>query len=335
MSCGNACVSMLLRSPSHVIEVRNLCKVYGSKVVIDVLSFTVEPGVVTGFLGPNGAGKSTTMRLIVGLDRPTSGGATIGGVRYADLPRPLRVVGALLDAGATHKGRSAFDHLLYLAQTQGISRRRVAEVLELVGLSEVAHERAGSFSLGMGQRLGLAAALLGDPQVLILDEPVNGLDPDGIMWIRKLVIELAAEGRTILISSHLMSEMAATATNLVVIGRGRLIAACTTDDFIERSSKRSVLVKSPDSSALSELISAAGGHVDTDTDGALIVHSIDAAHIGALASHAGLELHELTPQLASLEDAFMEQTHASTEFGGHNADGDRDALATTSSGARS
>ncbi len=304
--------------PPQVIEVRDLCKTYDSKVVVDHLSFTVQPGVVTGFLGPNGAGKSTTMRLIVGLDRPTGGDATIGGVHYADLPRPLRVVGALLDAGAAHKGRSAYDHLLYLAQTQGIARRRVDEVLDLVGLHDVAHERAGSFSLGMGQRLGLAAALLGDPQVLILDEPVNGLDPDGIMWIRNLVIHLASEGRTILISSHLMSEMAATATDLVVIGRGRLIAACPTDEFIERSSKRSVLVKSPDAVALTDLINAAGGQVETDADGDLIVHLIDAAHIGALASKAGLELHELTPQLASLEDAFMEQTHTSTEFGGHS-----------------
>ena len=309
--------------PPQVIDVRDLCKTYDGKVVIDHLSFTVQPGLVTGFLGPNGAGKSTTMRLIVGLDRPTGGDATIGGVHYADLPRPLRVVGALLDAGAAHKGRSAYDHLLYLSQTQGIARRRVHEVLDLVGLHDVAHERAGSFSLGMGQRLGLAAALLGDPQVLILDEPVNGLDPDGIMWIRNLVIHLAGEGRTILISSHLMSEMAATATDLVVIGRGRLIAACTTDEFIERSSKRSVLVKSPDADALTDLINAAGGQVDTDAEGDLIVHLLDAAHIGALASKAGLELHELTPQLASLEDAFMEQTHTSTEFGGHGTTDER------------
>ena len=309
--------------PPQVIAVRDLCKTYDGKVVIDHLSFSVQPGLVTGFLGPNGAGKSTTMRLIVGLDRPTGGDATIGGVHYADLPRPLRVVGALLDAGAAHKGRSAYDHLLYLAQTQGIARRRVDEVLDLVGLHDVAHERAGSFSLGMGQRLGLAAALLGDPQVLILDEPVNGLDPDGIMWIRNLVIHLAGDGRTILISSHLMSEMAATATQLVVIGRGRLIAACTTDEFIERSSKRSVLVKSPDADALTDLINAAGGQVETDADGEMIVHLLDAAHIGALASKARLELHELTPQLASLEDAFMEQTHTSTEFGGHSTTDER------------
>jgi ABC-2 type transport system ATP-binding protein len=317
----------------QVIEVRELCKTYGGKLVIDHLSFSVQPGVVTGFLGPNGAGKSTTMRLIVGLDRPTSGDATIGGIHYVDLQRPLHVVGALLDAGAAHKGRSAYDHLLYLTQTQGIARQRVDEVLDLVGLHDVAHERAGSFSLGMGQRLGLAAALIGDPQVLILDEPVNGLDPDGIMWIRNLVTHLAGQGRTILVSSHLMSEMAATATELIVIGRGRLIAACTTDEFIERSSKRSVLVTSPDAEALSDLITGAGGQVDVDADGDLIVRLIDAAHIGALASHAGLELHQLTPQVATLEDAFMEQTHTSTEFGGHDADRDEPVLAVNYPGA--
>jgi ABC-2 type transport system ATP-binding protein len=326
--------------PPQTIEVRDLCKSYDGKLVVDHLSFTVQPGVVTGFLGPNGAGKSTTMRLIVGLDRPTAGVATIGGVHYADLPRPLRAVGALLDAGAAHKGRSAFDHLLYLTQTQRIARSRVDEVLDLVGLHDVAHERVGGFSLGMGQRLGLAAALIGDPQVLILDEPVNGLDPDGIMWIRKLVIHLAGQGRTVLVSSHLMSEMAATATDLVVIGRGRLIAACTTDEFVERSSKRSVLVKSPDGVALTDLIITAGGQVDVGADGDLIVRLLDAAHIGALASTAGLELHELTPQLASLEDAFMEQTHTSNEFGGQGADADAEAdrepvAAGSSAGARS
>jgi ABC-2 type transport system ATP-binding protein len=244
----------------------------------------------------------------------------------------MRVVGALLDAGATHAGRSAYDHLLYLSQTQGIARQRIDEVLELVGLSDVAHERAGGFSLGMSQRLGLAAAMIGDPQVLILDEPVNGLDPDGIMWIRNLVIHLAGQGRTILISSHLMSEMSATASELVVIGRGRLIAACSTDDFIERSSKRSVLVKSPDSAALADLITAAGGHVDPNGDGELTVQLIDAAHIGALAAKAGLVLHELTPQLASLEEAFMEQTQTSTEFGGHGRDGDDFQTATPHAG---
>ncbi len=320
-----------MNAPSRsapVIEVRELCKSYDGKLVIDHLSFTVQPGVVTGFLGPNGAGKSTTMRLIVGLDRPTSGGATIGGAKYADLTRPLHVVGALLDAGATHKGRSAYDHLLYLAQTQGIDRRRVDEVLDLVGLRDVARQRTGGFSLGMGQRLGLAAALIGDPPVLILDEPVNGLDPDGIVWVRNLMTHLAGEGRTILISSHLMSEMAATATDLIVIGRGKLLAACTTAEFIEHSAKRSVLVKSPDAAALTDLLETAGGQVDEDSGGNLVVRLIDAAHIGALAFHAGLELHELTPHLASLEEAFMEQTHESAEFGSSGSPGEALALAT-------
>lgn len=309
---------MTRASGSSEIEVRDLCKSYDGKVVVDHLSFVVRPGVVTGFVGPNGAGKSTTMRLIVGLDHPTSGDALIGGRRYEDLPRPLCVVGALLDAGAAHPGRTARNHLLYLAQSQGIVAQRVDEVLELVGLGDVANDRAGSFSLGMSQRLGLAAALLGDPQVLILDEPVNGLDPDGIMWIRGLLVHLAGEGRTVLVSSHLMSEMASTATDLIVIGRGRLLAAGTTQEFIERSSERAVLVRSPDAARLTELIVDAGGHVDPTTGDAVIVHLIEAAQIGAIAAKAGLELHELTPRVTSLEDAFMQQTHASTQFGGRD-----------------
>jgi ABC-2 type transport system ATP-binding protein len=287
-----------------------LSKRYGRKLVVDNLSFTVQPGTVTGFLGPNGAGKSTTMRLILGLDRPSSGHCTIGGVSYASLPRPLRVVGALLDAGAVHPGRTAFDHLLYLAQTQGLPRRRIAEVLDLVGLADVAHQRAGGFSLGMGQRLGLAAALLGDPQVLVLDEPVNGLDPDGILWIRDLLKRLAAQGRTVFLSSHLMSEMAVTADHLVVIAHGRLLAACSTAEFIGDDTHRSVLVRSSNDPALSDLITAAGGQVYTEADGALQVTSMDAVQVGGLAAHAGLILSELTPQLASLEDAFIERTHA-------------------------
>ncbi|MEO9240008.1 MAG: ATP-binding cassette domain-containing protein, partial [Jatrophihabitantaceae bacterium] len=230
-----------------MIEVHDLSKSYRGKVVVDRLSFTVQPGRVTGFLGPNGAGKSTTMRLIVGLDHPMSGSATIGGRRYAELSRPLRVVGALLDAESVHPGRSASDHLLFLAQSQGIDRSRVKDVLDLVGLHDVADDRAGTFSLGMRQRLGIAVALLGDPQVLILDEPINGLDPDGIFWIRNLMKDLAGDGRTVFVSSHLMGEMALTADNLIVIGRGRLIADCTTEEFIERSSHKSVLVKSADS----------------------------------------------------------------------------------------
>ena len=312
---------MLNRAVPPVIEVRDLTKKYGDKTVVDHLTFTVQPGAVTGFLGPNGAGKSTTMRLIVGLDRPSSGSATIGGNAYAELSQPLRVVGALLDASAVHPGRSAYNHLWYLAQTQGLPRQRVDEVLDLVGLRDVARKRAGSFSLGMGQRLGIAVALLGDPQVLILDEPVNGLDPDGILWIRNLVRQLASEGRTVFVSSHLMSEMAMTAESLIVIGRGRLIAACSTDEFIEQGSKRSVLVKSPDAPALRDLIASAGGEVTAGEDDAIIVRLLDAPQIGALAATAGLVLHELTPQLASLEDAYMEQTHNSMDFSGHDGHG--------------
>jgi ABC-2 type transport system ATP-binding protein len=293
-----------------MIEVRNLSKSYQGKVVVDRLSFTVEPGRVTGFLGPNGAGKSTTMRLIVGLDHPTGGVATIGGRRYAQLSCPLRVVGALLDAEAVHPGRSAYNHLLSLAQSQGLSSHRVSEVLDLVGLHDVASDRAGTFSLGMRQRLGIAVALLGDPQVLILDEPINGLDPDGIFWIRNLLKQLAGEGRTVFVSSHLMSEMAVTAETLVVIGRGKLIANCSTDEFIQHSSHKSVLVKSAEPDRLRSVLAEAGGQV-SDQDDALVVRSLDARQIGELAARAGLVLWELSPQLASLEDAFRELTHES------------------------
>ena len=303
-----------------MIEVRDLCKSYGDKVAVDHLTFTVEPGTVTGFLGPNGAGKSTTMRLILGLDRPTSGSATIDGTRYADLARPLCRVGALLEAGAVHPGRSAYNHLLYLAQTQAIPARRVAEVLDLVGLHDVAHDRVGSFSLGMGQRLGIASALLGDPGVLILDEPVNGLDPDGIFWFRNLIRSLAAQGRTVLVSSHLMSEMAQTADQLVVIGRGRLVAQSSTQEFIARNSDQSVRVKAVEIVALRALLEAAGGHC-TLGDGVLTVQLLDAEHIGEIAGRAGLVLHELSPQRASLEEAFMERTHDSREYGGTPVNG--------------
>ncbi len=304
----------------QVIEVHDLSKHYGGKVAVDHLSFTVEPGTVTGFLGPNGAGKSTTMRLIVGLDRPTSGSATIGGKPYVELIQPLRVVGALLEAGAVHPGRSAYDHLLYLSQTQGFPRARVDEAIELVGLHDVAGERAGGFSLGMGQRLGIAAALLGDPQVLILDEPVNGLDPDGIFWFRNLMKYLAGQGRTVLVSSHLMSEMALTADNLVVIGRGRLIAQCSTVEFIATNSEMTVLVRTPVPDELTALLITAGGRVVREADGGLTVHLMDAEHIGDVAGRNGVTLHELSPQTASLEEAFMERTHDSMEFGGHADD---------------
>ena len=297
-----------------MIEVRELSKRYGAKLVVDRLSFTVQPGLVTGFLGPNGAGKSTTMRLIVGLDHPASGSATIGGRRYAELPRPLLIVGALLDAESVHPGRSAYDHLLFLAQSQGLPRRRVNEVLDLVGLHDVATDRAGTFSLGMRQRLGIAVALLGDPQVLILDEPINGLDPDGIFWIRNLMKHLAGEGRTVFVSSHLMGEMAVTADNLIVIGRGRLIADCSTEEFIDRSSHKSVLVRSADQDRLRVVLVGAGGQISAPDDGAVTVRSLDARHIGELAAHAGITLWELSPQLASLEEAFRELTHDNQGF---------------------
>jgi ABC-2 type transport system ATP-binding protein len=298
-----------------VIEVRDLSKSYGDKRAVDHLSFIVEPGKVTGFLGPHGAGKSTTMRLILGLDRPSGGTATIDGRAYRDLARPLRVVGALLEARAVHSGRSAYNHLLVLAQTQNLPRRRVDEVIELIGLREVAGKRAGGFSLGMSQRLGLAAALLGNPKVLVLDEPVNGLDPEGIRWIRNLMKRLAAEGRTVFVSSHLMNEMAVTADHLIVIGRGQLIADCPTEEFIARSSEKSVRVSGPDSARLRQVISAEGGRVTADGDGVLTVSDLPAPRIGELAAREGLVLHELTPQLASLEEAFMELTRDSVEYG--------------------
>jgi ABC-2 type transport system ATP-binding protein len=300
-----------------LIEVRELTKRFGDKVAVDHLSFNVEPGRVTGFLGPNGAGKSTTMRLITGLDRPDGGAATIGGLPYAQLTKPLARVGALLEARSVHPGRSARNHLLYLAQTQGLSAKRVDEVLDLVGLREVAGKRAGGFSLGMSQRLGIAAAMLGNPPVLMLDEPGNGLDPEGIRWVRTLMRQLAGEGRTIFVSSHLMSEMAVTADHLVVIGRGSLIANASTEEFIQRSSERSVLVRTPDAARLRELIVGDGGAV-TEADGeggGLIVTGLPAPRIGELAASASLVLHELTPRLPSLEEAFMEMTADSVEYG--------------------
>jgi ABC-2 type transport system ATP-binding protein len=302
-----------------MIEVRDLTKRYGDKVAVDHLSFSVEPGRVTGFLGPNGAGKSTTMRLILGLDRPQSGTATIDGKRYNQLPRPLETVGALLEAKAMHTGRSAYNHLLFLAQSQGLPARRVDEVLALVGLTPVAHKRTGGYSLGMSQRVGIAAALLGNPPALLLDEPVNGLDPEGILWVRNLMKQLAAEGRTIFVSSHLMNEMAVTADHLIVIGKGKLIADAPTQEFIERSSERSVLVRSPQADLLSELITTEGGVVKQDTNGTqpagLSVTGLEAPRIGELAAARGIVLHELTPRLASLEEAFMELTADSAEFG--------------------
>jgi ABC-2 type transport system ATP-binding protein len=308
--------------PPGLIEARELTKRYGGKVAVDHLSFNVEPGRVTGFLGPNGAGKSTTMRLICGLDRPDDGTATIGGVRYAELHRPLLTVGALLEARSVHPGRSARNHLLFLAQTQNIPKKRVDEVLDLVGLRDVAGKRVGGFSLGMTQRLGVAAAMLGDPRVLLLDEPGNGLDPEGIRWVRNFMRSLASEGRTVFVSSHLMSEMSVTADHLVVVGRGTLIADCSTQDFIQRSSERSVLVRTPDYARLRELIIDEGGHVEPEgADGAMVVTSLAAARIGELAASASLVLHELTPRLPSLEEVFMELTAGSVEYGGPAGEG--------------
>jgi ABC-2 type transport system ATP-binding protein len=319
-----------------MIEAQDLTKRYDGKLAVDHLSFTVQPGQVTGFLGPNGAGKSTTMRLILGLDRPDEGTATINGHPYQELARPLRTVGALLEARSVHTGRTAYNHLLALAQTQGLPRSRVDDVLAWVGLEEVAHKRAGGFSLGMGQRLGIAAAMLGDPDVLLLDEPVNGLDPEGVRWIRNLIKQLASEGRTVFVSSHLMSEMALTADHLIVIGRGRLIAASSTQEFIERSSEKSVLVRSPDAARLADLITREGGQVTTlppvpGETGQLRVTGLAAPRIGELAAGASVVLHELTPQLASLEEAFMELTADSVEYGAAAPPGDELATAERSS----
>jgi ABC-2 type transport system ATP-binding protein len=310
-----------------MIEVTDLSKRFGDKVAVDHLSFTVEPGRVTGFLGPNGAGKSTTMRLIVGLDHPSGGSATINGKRYAELATPLRTVGSLLEAKSVHSGRSARNHLLFLAQTQGLEPGRVDEMLDLVGLRDVAKKRAGGFSLGMGQRLGVAAALLGDPQVLLLDEPVNGLDPEGVLWIRNLMKGLASQGKTVLVSSHLMNEMAVTADHLIVIGRGRLIVAAATEDVIARGSGQTVRVRTPEPDRLTDLIVAEGGKAIPAANGngngaepgdhapVLTVTGVPAPRIGELAAHASIVLHELTPQLATLEDAFLELTADSLEFG--------------------
>jgi ABC-2 type transport system ATP-binding protein len=300
---------------SPPIEVSGLTKSYGGKLAVHDLSFSVRPGHVTGFLGPNGAGKSTTMRLMLGLDRPDAGHATIYGRPYRELPRPLSTVGALLEAKATHKGRSAYNHLLALAQTQGYPKRRVGEVIETVGLGAVARKRAGGFSLGMSQRLGIAAALLGDPKVLVLDEPVNGLDPEGILWIRNLMKDFASRGRAVLVSSHLMNEMAVTADHLIVIGRGRLLADCSTREFIDRGAQHSVLVKTPDISRLTKLVLAAGGQLRTD-DGATdeaTVTGLQAPHIAEIAARDGVVIYELTPQRASLEAAFMALTASETE----------------------
>jgi ABC-2 type transport system ATP-binding protein len=297
-----------------MIEIRSLTKRFGDTVAVDDISFDVVPGRVTGFLGPNGSGKSTTMRVIMGLDWPTSGTVSVNGQPYHRHRRPLFEVGALLDAKAIHGGRTAYNHLLSLAQSNGIARGRVDDVIERVGLGSVARKRAGGFSLGMSQRLGIAAALLGNPGVMLFDEPVNGLDPEGIRWIRNLLRSLAAEGRTILVSSHLMSEMSLTADHLIVIGRGRLIADTSVQEFIDRSAQNFVRVRSPRLEELARAINARGGKTRTEPDGALAVSGLQISAVGDLAQDAGIVLHELSPQLASLEEAFMEFTRESVEF---------------------
>ncbi len=296
-----------------MIEARGLTKRYGPTVAVDDLSFDVKPGLVTGFLGPNGAGKTTTMRLILGLDRPNAGTVTVDGQPYNHLRFPLHQVGALLDAKAVHGGRRATDHLWALAQSNGIPRRRVGEVLELVGMNTVARKRIGTFSLGMSQRLGIAATLLGDPAILMFDEPVNGLDPEGIVWIRNLFKALAAEGRTVFVSSHLMSEMALTAEHLIVIGRGRLIADGSPEELTSRTGGK-VRVRSPRRDDLAKLLGDHGAQVEREADGTLSVRGLEAPAIGDLAAGQQIPLHELTPEQASLEEAFFELTNETVEY---------------------
>jgi ABC-2 type transport system ATP-binding protein len=297
-----------------MIKALNLTKRYGDKPAVSDLSFTVKPGVVTGFLGLNGAGKSTTMRLIVGLDAPTGGEVTVNGRHYADFQAPLHEVGLLLEARSVHSGRTAYNHLLALAQTHSIGRARVEQLIDLVGLADVAHKRAGGFSLGMGQRLGIAAALLADPSVLILDEPINGLDPEGIRWIRELLKRLAAEGRTVLLSSHLMSEMQLTAQHLIVIGRGRLIADLPLDEFVRRHSGQSVRVRSPHADELVRIVAGADVAIAPIGPGLIDVEGMGAEQIGLIAAERQIVLYELTPHQASLEQAYMDLTRDEAEY---------------------
>nr|WP_042196413.1 ATP-binding cassette domain-containing protein [Kibdelosporangium sp. MJ126-NF4] len=300
-----------------MIELRRLTKRYAGTTVVDRLTFTVRPGNVTGFLGPNGAGKSTTMRMTVGLDAPDSGEVLVNGMRYSQLRHPLREVGALLDAKAVHPGRCAGKHLLAMARSNGIPRKRVDEVLALVGLTDVAGKRAGEFSLGMGQRLGIAGALLGDPAIVLFDEPLNGLDPDGVRWIRWLTRSLADEGRTVWVSSHLMSEMQLTADHLVVIGRGKLLADASLDEFIARNSQRQVSVRLPrpeDLRALADRLRAADVPCEPGEAGELIVHDLQAGQVGDLVYALGLKLHGLAERTATLEQAYMDMTSSSVQY---------------------
>jgi ABC-2 type transport system ATP-binding protein len=312
-----------------MIEARGLTKRYGAKLAVDDLSFSIEPGKVTGFLGPNGAGKTTTMRCVLGLDRPDGGTVTVDGKAYGELAYPMREVGALLEAKAVHGGRSAYNHLLCLAQAGSLPRRRVGEVLELVGLGEVAGKRSRGFSLGMSQRLGIAATMLGDPRVLMFDEPVNGLDPEGILWIRNLMKALAAEGRTVFVSSHLMSEMEHTADHLIVIGRGKLIADCTMKEFVAGASGAAVRVRTPSAGQLVNAVTARGATAAAGDDGAVEVRGMTTEQVGDLAFGAGIRLHELTTVRASLEEAFMELTADSVEY---HADAPGQQLTTSGNG---
>ncbi|MGO9822287.1 MAG: ABC transporter ATP-binding protein [Solirubrobacteraceae bacterium] len=297
-----------------MIEVTNVTKRYGDKVAVDDLTFTVKPGIVTGFLGPNGAGKSTTMRLILGLDAPNKGHTLVNGKPYRDHRSPLHEAGALLEARSVHTGRSAYNHLLALAQTHGIGRARVNDLIEMVGLRDVARKRAGGFSLGMGQRLGIASALLGDPRTVMFDEPVNGLDTEGIQWVRNLLRRLAADGKTVFVSSHHMGEMSMTAEHLIVIGRGKLIADTAVDDFVQRASKKAVRVRSPRVQELVELLVAPDVAVEAVEPGVVEISGLSSEQVGTLAAEHGIVLYELVPQTASLEEAFLELTRDSVEF---------------------
>ncbi|MEV4947247.1 ABC transporter ATP-binding protein [Streptomyces sp. NPDC053755] len=303
-----------------MIELEGLTKRYGAKTAVDHLSFQVRPGMVTGFLGPNGAGKSTTMRMMLDLDNPTSGTVRIDGRHYRELQEPLKYIGALLDAKAMHGGRSAYNNLLCLAQANRIPENRVGEVLDLVGLTQVAKKKSKGFSLGMGQRLGIASALLGNPEILMFDEPVNGLDPEGIHWIRNLMKALAAEGRTIFVSSHLMSEMALTADHLIVIGQGKLLADTSMADFIQQNSRSYVRLRSPQREGLRDVLHANGFTAVEADDGALEVDGATTEKLGELAAASGLVLHELSAQRASLEEAFMQMTAGAVEYHAHGTD---------------
>jgi ABC-2 type transport system ATP-binding protein len=297
-----------------LIQARNLTKKYGDKIAVNDLSFTVRPGIVTGFLGPNGAGKSTTMRMVLGLDAPTSGSVIVNGRPYAEHARPLHEVGALLEARAVHTGRSARNHLLVMAATAGIGRRRVDEVIDMVGLADVAGQRVGAFSLGMGQRLGIASALLAGPQTLILDEPVNGLDPDGVRWIRNLLKQLAAEGKTVFLSSHLMSEMALTADHVIVVGKGRLLRDQSMADFIADAATNVVRVRSPQAVELRRLVAAENVTTRSTSEGVLEIEGLSSDEIGIAAAAAQITLYELSTQSASLEEAYMALTADSVDF---------------------